>query len=134
MKDKLAKKQKAAQDAKKERLSERQRLLKEWERDQRGRYERTLARLKLMWDPRVDIRQNARHLKNYLWAMTVMIPPDAPPGLAIAEFRTAREALNAEKMCRRYRPQPIEVEWMTPRPQTNQPPPARFILLIKYFK
>ena len=43
-----------------------------------------------MWDPRVDIRQNPRHLKNYLWAMTVMCPPDAPPGVAIAEFRSAK--------------------------------------------
>ena len=79
-----------------------------------------------MWDPRVDVRNNPRHLKNYLWAMTVMCPPDAPPGVAIAEFRTAREALNAEKMCRRYRPQPIEVEWLTTRPTTNQPPPSTY--------
>ena len=43
-----------------------------------------------MWDPRVDVRQNPRHLKNYLWAMTVMCPPDAPPGVAIAEFRSAK--------------------------------------------
>jgi len=42
MKDKIAKKQKAAWEAKKEKLSERQRLLREWESDQRGRYERTL--------------------------------------------------------------------------------------------
>ena len=56
-----------------------------------------MARLKLIWDPHVDVRQNPRHLQNYLWAMTVMCPPDAPPGVAIAEFRTAREALNAER-------------------------------------
>ena len=43
MKDKIAKKQKAQWEAKKERLSERQRLLREWESDQRGRYERTLG-------------------------------------------------------------------------------------------
>ena len=43
MKDKIAKKQKAAWEAKKERLSERQRLLREWESDQRGRYERTVS-------------------------------------------------------------------------------------------
>lgn len=43
MKDKIAKKQKAAWEAKKEKLSERQRLLREWESDQRGRYERTVS-------------------------------------------------------------------------------------------
>ena len=37
-----------------------------------------------------------------------------------------KEALNAEKMCRRYRPQPIEVEWLTTRPTTNQPPPSSY--------
>jgi len=29
-------------------------------------------------------------------------------------------------MCRRYRPQPIEVEWLTTRPTTNQPPPSSY--------
>ena len=79
-----------------------------------------------MWDPKVDIRQNPRHLKNYLWALTVICPPDAPPGVAIAEFRNAKEGLNAERLCRRYKPQPIEVEWLTTKPTVNQPPPASY--------
>lgn len=38
-----------------------------------------------MWDP--NMRTNERTLQNYLWAMCVIHPPNAPPGVAIAEFR-----------------------------------------------
>ena len=48
------------------------------------------------------MRVTQRNLQNYLWAMVVSFPPNAPPGVAIAEFRTAREALNAEKLCKRF--------------------------------
>ena len=42
MKDKLARKQAAQQEKRKNQQSERQRLLREWESDQRGRYQRTV--------------------------------------------------------------------------------------------
>ena len=77
-----------------------------------------------MWDP--NMRTNERTLQNYLWAMCVVRPPNAPPGIAIAEFRTAREALKAEKLCKRFKPNPIRVEWITPRPTTNFAPPSSY--------
>ena len=43
MKAKLAKKQEAERQRKRNNQSERQRLLREWEQDQRGRYERTVS-------------------------------------------------------------------------------------------
>ena len=46
MKAKLAKKQEAERQRKRNNQSERQRLLREWEQDQRGRYERTVSTLK----------------------------------------------------------------------------------------
>ena len=87
--------------------------------------------MKLIWDPNVHgYRTNPRLLKNYLLAMTVVCPPDAPPGVAIAEFRNAKEALNAERMCRRFRVgqevSAIEVEWLTTRPTTNHAPPQSY--------
>ena len=44
MKDKLAKKQAAEQERRRNNQSERQRLLREWESDQRGRYQRTVRK------------------------------------------------------------------------------------------
>lgn len=83
-----------------------------------------MAKMKLMWDP--NMRVAPRTIQNYLWAFAVNIPPGAPPGVAIAEFRNAREALNAERLCKRFKPRPLDVEWITPRPQTNYGPPGSY--------
>lgn len=124
MKNKFAAQQAAKQTGKQRAQKYRQDLLNEWKNDQKSKYQRTMARLKLMLDP--SCRMNPQHLQNFLWAMNVDIPRGAPPGVAIAEFHSARQALAAERLCNKYKPVPIRFEWLTPRPQTNFQPPNSY--------
>ncbi|CBY43690.1 unnamed protein product [Oikopleura dioica] len=115
-----------AQDFNRKQKAQRYRddLLNDWKGDQRAKYSRTMAKLKLMCDP--SCKLNPRQIQNFLWAMNVAIPPNAPPGVLIAEFTNSKAALHAEKACKRFKPSPIRVQWITQRPQTEFAPPNSY--------
>jgi hypothetical protein len=115
-----------AQDFQRKQKAQRYRddLLNDWKGDQRAKYSLTMAKLKLMCDP--SCKLNPRQIQNFLWAMNVAIPPNAPPGVLIAEFKDSKAALHAEKTCKRFKPSPIRVQWITKRPQTEFAPPNAY--------
>ena len=125
IKNKFAARQTAQDVSRKKRAQKyREDLLNDWKGDQWAKYQRTMAKLKLMVDP--GFKMSLGNLKGLLWAMNIQAPPNAPPGVFIAEFQDAKTALMAEKRCNKFKPMPIRVQWITKRPQTEFAPPSSY--------